>query len=354
MLTSDPSPAPVSGHGAARGGVAVLEKAMATVNLVARAPHPLTFTDLQRASGLPKATLHRLLATLVREGLVRFESKDRSYRLGLRLLELAHRVWADFDLRVAAADELAQQAQATGETIELCVLSDDHVVVVASETPGQTPGAAAATGDRRPLHASAPGKCIVAYVEATAQRHLLDRLTLRQHTTGTLTSVAALRADLDLAHARGYALEDEELRDGTRGIAVPILDHAGLPIGALGLSGPASRLTLPRLHGFASRLIGAARRISHDAGGSSMSLTPTPRPPIAPAMPVDCVAEVRSLLGEGPTWDAARARAALGRHPEAGAAPVRSRHRDRCRAAHGRDDQRRVAARARRPHRRAP
>lgn len=116
-----------------------------------------------------------------------------------------------------------------------------------------------------------------------------------------------MRADLDLARARGYAIEDEELSDGTRGLAVPILDHAGHPIGALGLSGPADRLTLPRLHGFASRLIGAARRISHDAGGSSMSLTPVPRPPAAAAVPVTCVADARSLLGEGPTWTRARA-----------------------------------------------
>lgn len=127
---------------------------MATVNLVARATHPLTFTELQRASGLPKATLHRLLATLMREGLVRFETKDRSYRLGCACSSLRITCGPTSTSRAAAADELALQAQATGETMELGVLSDDHVVVVPSHTPGETPGAASATGgDRRPLHA---------------------------------------------------------------------------------------------------------------------------------------------------------------------------------------------------------
>ena len=304
MLTPESPDTHATPESDTRTGIAAVEKAMATVNLVARAANPPTFTDLQHASGLPKATLHRVLATLVREGLVRFEAKDRTYRLGLRLLELAHRVWADFDLRVAAADELAAQAEATGETIELGVLADDHVVVVGSDAPGEAPGTASGVGARRPIHASALGKCIVAYMESAAQRRLLDGLTLREHAPATLTSVAALRADLDLAHARGYAIEDEERAHGVRGIAVPILDHAGQPIGALGLSGPASRLPLPRLHGFASRLIGAARRISHDAGGSSMSLTPAPRPAAAPSIDVACVADVHSLLGEGPCWDA--------------------------------------------------
>ena len=51
-----------------RGGIAVVDKAMAMVNLVAEATHPMTFTDLVRRSGLPKATLHRILGTLLAQG----------------------------------------------------------------------------------------------------------------------------------------------------------------------------------------------------------------------------------------------------------------------------------------------
>ena len=78
-------------------GIGVLEKAMSLLNIVSASPRPMTFTELLRAGGLPKATLHRILATLMREGLLRYEAQSKTYQLGFRLLELAHEVWSDFD-----------------------------------------------------------------------------------------------------------------------------------------------------------------------------------------------------------------------------------------------------------------
>ena len=294
---------PTSRSAPLRGGIAVIEKAMAAVNLVARATHPLTFTDLARQTGLPKGTLHRILAALLAERLLRFEPRERTYRLGLLALELAHRVWADFDLRVATADELARLAEATGETIRLGVLEDGKVTVVSCDEPSQVAQLGSGVGERLPFHATALGKIITAYLEPAAQRRLLESSTLFACTPTTLTTVAALRTDLDLARARSYAIENAEHNDGERSVAVPILDHAGRPIVAIGLSGPSTRLDDARLHELASRLIGSARRISHSAGGTSMSISPAPRPAPEAAPPVKCVVNVRSLLGEGPCWD---------------------------------------------------
>ena len=296
--------APAPAKATLRGGIAVVEKAMAIVNRVAAATHPLTFTDLLRQTGLPKATLHRILSTLLAEGLLRLEPRDRSYRLGLHVLELAHRVWADFDLRVAAEDELARLAEATGETIRLGVLDAAAVTVVSSNAPRQGTQFASEVGERQPFHATAMGKIIAAYIDSAGQRRLLESSSLYACTPATLTTVTALRADLDLARARGYAIESGEHTEGTSSVAVPILDHSGRAIAAIGLSGPSTRLDPARLHELASRLIGAARRISHSASGTSMSIVPAPRPVAESAPPVSCVLPTRSLLGEGPCWDA--------------------------------------------------
>lgn len=287
-----------------RGGIAVVDKAMAMVNLVAEATHPLTFTDLVRRSGLPKATLHRILGTLLAQGLLRIDPRDRTYRLGLRILELAHRVWAEFDLRVAAVDELARLAEATGETVRLGVLDGAEVIVVSRDAPGEVGELASGVGERLPFHATALGKSIACCLDPVRQQRLLESSSLIASTPATLTTVAALRTDLNLARARGYAIEDGEHAPDTRGVAVAVLDHAGRPLGAIDLTGPASRLDTARLHELATRLIGAARRVSHNAGGTAMSIAPAPRPAPEPTIPVACVAEARSLLGEGPCWDA--------------------------------------------------
>jgi hypothetical protein len=112
-------------------GLGVLEKAMSVLNIVSAAPAPLTFTELLRAGSLPKATLHRILATLTREGLLRHDPGSRTYRLGLRLLELAHEVWSDFDLRLSAQDELVRLQAQVGADVQLAVLDGDSVVVIA-------------------------------------------------------------------------------------------------------------------------------------------------------------------------------------------------------------------------------
>lgn len=143
---------------AATGGIAVMDKAMATVNLVAEASHPLTFTDLAAARACPRRHCTRILATLLAQGLLRIEPRDRTYRLGLRILELAHRVWAEFDLRVAAEDELARLAETTGEAVRLGVLDGPEVTVVSRDAPGEVGELTSGVGERLPFHATALGR----------------------------------------------------------------------------------------------------------------------------------------------------------------------------------------------------
>ncbi len=104
MVKTKPVAAPAEASPGAAVGMGVLEKAMGLLNIVSTARNPMTFTELLRTASLPKATLHRILATLMREGLLRHDPYAKTYRLGFRLLELAHEVWCDFDLRLGAQD----------------------------------------------------------------------------------------------------------------------------------------------------------------------------------------------------------------------------------------------------------
>ena len=112
------------------GGAAALAKGLYLLDVIGERDHPARFKDLQIASGLPKGTLSRMLATLVAFRLVRHEPSDNTYRLGNRLFELAHRVWETFDLRGTAAPQLERLAQETRETVALTALDNDQVVYV--------------------------------------------------------------------------------------------------------------------------------------------------------------------------------------------------------------------------------
>lgn len=291
-----------AGETPATAGIGVLEKAMSLLNIVSAAPAPMTFTELLRAGHLPKATLHRILATLMREGLLRHDAFTRTYQLGLRLLELAHEVWSTFDLRLAAQDEMVRLRDEMQLAVHLTVLDGASVIIVASHEAEREQRSSSRVGLRLPLHASAPGKVIAAYIDVSRQMALIEGLELHAFTGRTLTSQAELKSEFDLTHARGYAVEFQEHEEGVVSVAAPILDIEGRPIGAVSISGRADQLDLARLHGLSSPVIGAARTISHNAGGQFMSLQPRAEPIDDAVSDVVCVAETRSLLGEGPTW----------------------------------------------------
>ena len=278
----------------APSGLGVLEKAMGLLNLVSARRGPMTFTELLHASGLPKATLHRTLATLVREGLLRHERSSKTFQLGFRLLELAHEVWSDFDLRVAAQDELVRLRDAVSECVQLCVPSGSHVVVVASEDAARGPPGVSRVGERYGLTSHAAGLAIAASLDSAGQRALFDGLG-----PGATTR---LRATLDLVRARGYAIDDGMAGAGTASIAAPVFDIEQRPVAALAVCAPADQLDPRRAHSLSSQLIAAARAITHNAGGKAMSIGTRHAPDDAQPAAVNPVGDARALLGEGPTW----------------------------------------------------
>lgn len=290
MKLIDPStnvpPAPSAEPAA---GMGVLEKAMGLLNIVSGSLTPLTFTALLKTSGLPKATLHRILSTLMREGLLRHDPYTKTYRLGFRLLELAHEVWSDFDLRLAAQDEMVRLRDSLGETVQLVVPDGGSLVLIASEEAGRDRTPASKVGMRLPFDTSAAGKIIVAYLDTGRQAELLGPL---DH----------WRAELDLMRARGYAIDDRSMTEGLIGVAAPIFDIEGRPVGAVSVSAQTSRFSAAQAHSLSPLLIGAARRISHNAGGQFMSIEPRGVPLQSVDIEVECVSECPSLLGEGPMW----------------------------------------------------
>lgn len=299
QITSDPT---VLDTPNTTAGAGVLEKAMSLLNMVSATAAPMTFTELLRAGHLPKATLHRILATLMREGLLRYDTFTKTYQLGFRLLELAHEVWSDFDLRLAAQDELVNMRNAVGITVQLAVLDGDSVVLIASEEASRELRMTSSVGRRLPIHATASGKAILAYIDAHRQVELLESHAPKAFTANTLTTMNELRRELDLTRARGYAVEFSEHETGVVAVAAPIFDIEGRPIGAVSFCGSSDQLDSTKAHSLSSRLIGSARTISHNAGGQFMSIQPKAVPLNDSNFHVQCLTESRSLLGEGPTW----------------------------------------------------
>ena len=288
---------------AAPSGAGVLEKAMALLNIVSGNRVPMTFTELLRVAGLPRASLHRTLFTLTREGLLRHDPYNKTFKLGLRLLELAHEVWSDFDLRLAAQDELTALRDSLGRTILLATLDRHKVVLIAREEAGRQVHLASHTGQVLPVDGCALGQAMAAYLEPQRQRRLLDDIVRLLPVPEQDARRLATQAGWDLTRARGYAIVAGDAAGGGLSVAVPVFDIEGHPAGAVAVADLPAGEGEAQAHAMSAPLMLAARRIAHNAGGEAMSLSPQAPPATATsAVRADCVVEHRALLGEGPVW----------------------------------------------------
>jgi DNA-binding IclR family transcriptional regulator len=119
-----------------------------------------------------------------------------------------------------------------------------------------------------PLHATALGKAVLAYLDEEVRADLVGANPPRL-TGHTLVTAAALGRDLDVVRARGYALEKEEAVLGESGLAAPIFDRHSDAVGAIGVVGPRERvLARGREKKLGTAVIEAARGISRELGAS--------------------------------------------------------------------------------------
>lgn len=283
-------------------GAQALAKAFGLLNTIADAPEPLRFSDLLRFSGMPRGSLHRMLGALLEARMIRLEERDQTYRLGNRVFEMAHRVWNDFDLRGAAEPELERLRALTSETTRLGLLDGGTVLIIDQREFARPMRLGNGVGSRVTATASAIGKAMLAYRPPSELEPLLRDGTLDALTPNTISDLGEFRRELNLVKARGYAVSVEEQFIGVSAVAAPILDHRGIALGAISVTGASNRLTPDKLHALGREVIEAARRAAGNVGETFMSIATTTMPMRAVEPDLDLVLPAGAFLGEGPVW----------------------------------------------------
>jgi len=223
---------------------------------------PLRFAEIEERSGLPKASLHRILNELIEERFVLLDERALTYSAGYRILEMANRVWTRSDIRMLARDQLLALSALSGETVQIAVHADTHVVVIDHVESTQSVRLSISVGNKAPVYCTGTGKVLLAWCDAERQESIISRISFARFTPNTVTSLPELRADLAQISERGYALDLEEHFAGTNCIAAPIVDHAGQAIAGISITAPTFRVGVDELVGWKDPLIAAAAEVS--------------------------------------------------------------------------------------------
>lgn len=249
-----------------RAGIQSIGRAFAILEQVARQRDGIGLAELSKTVGLHTSTAFHLVRTMVQLGYLAQEKDSRRYRIGSRLFTLAAGALDESALLGLATLALERLAAQTGESSHLAIRSGDEIVVVARTAGAGMLQLADRTGARRPAHATAIGKVLLAAMPAERLRGFLARGELRRFTDRTIVDRDALLRHLDEVRRDGIAFDDSEFDVEVRCVAVPVHDFAGRVAGAIGISAPVWRLSLQSLQDKAPLVRAAATELSGELG----------------------------------------------------------------------------------------
>jgi DNA-binding IclR family transcriptional regulator len=216
-------------------------------HLAAAGPAGASLAELHAATGLPKPTIHRLLATLAEQGMAMRAAGGRRTALGPELFALALQARAGTDLVALWRPSLLRIVAATGDSAFLMVRSGYDAVCLAREDGMfQIRTLTNNVGGRVPLGIGQGSAAILAGLPADECAAVLEHNaeSLRGFDAG---AEAAARAAVAQVRAHGFAHAGGVLLADVAGVAVPIPRRLGLPDSALSIASIRARLEGDRL-----------------------------------------------------------------------------------------------------------
>ena len=221
-----------------------LAKGLKILNLLEHSRNGMGTTEIAKHLSIDKSSASRLLHTLANYGFVEQDEHSTRYLLGPQLLTLGQHLLNRITLRDHARPYLHELVDKTGECAHLAIQAQRQALYIDQVESTAALRVESEIGTLSPLHCTALGKVMLAF----GRCRIPDEL--RPFTHRTVTDPSTLDAQLTRTAKRGYAIDDEEYNYGVRCVAAPVYDHRGALVGAIGISGPAGRVTLERIDDF--------------------------------------------------------------------------------------------------------
>jgi DNA-binding IclR family transcriptional regulator len=244
------------------GSIPTVLRTLHVLEELAQAGSPITPTEVNSRLGLPKATIHRLFATLEDEGFLIREIDGRAYSPGHRLRKLSVNVLSSLRVRTARLTVLTALAEDIGETCNIALPDRESMIYLERVETKWPLRIQLPVGTHVPFYCTAGGKMYLSSLSRGFLDRYINAARLTANTDQTITDRNALREEIARTAERGHGEDNEEFMDGMIAIAMPIRDDQQRLMATVSFHAPSVRLSLEQARSHIPRLREAADELS--------------------------------------------------------------------------------------------
>jgi DNA-binding IclR family transcriptional regulator len=246
--------------------VRAIDRAIDILNVFS-VDHPvLTIDKIISMTKLPKTTAYRILYTLELRGLIQYDQKKQTYRLGLKMLEYAGTLTTFLDVRQEAEEILIKLQTETKQTVIMAMVEQETFVYVFIRENPVGFKYSSYIGMRRPNNFGVLGQIIMAFSTEDELNRLLTKYPLTKMTSKTVTDLNVLRDRFKKITEEQVYADMEETYEGGVAVGAPVFDAEGKLIAAIAAYGPAWELNGEHLESVKLMVKDAANQISLKMG----------------------------------------------------------------------------------------
>ncbi len=222
-------------------------------------------TVISKALNLNKSTAFGIISTLESLGLLTQNDENERYRLGTKFIEYGMSVRSNMEVTPIAKPHIERFLETHNETVQLALLSLNEVILVEKFESSQTFQIATKIGERYPVHCSASGKVLLAFLPEEVSSMILDNCTFTCNTTNTIVNRKIFEEEMRKARDHMYALDLEEGALDRCCISAPLLNSDGHSVAAISVTYPAKH-ALHEDPNTIQAVVSTAMAISRDLG----------------------------------------------------------------------------------------
>jgi IclR family acetate operon transcriptional repressor len=239
-------------------------KTMYVLESLADSEHGKALKEIAQEVGLVKSSVFRILFTLKAAGYVEQPEVNGIYRLTLKTAGLSRRNAQELGLIDIARPYLLRMRDQLDESVALAERRAAAVVLIDVVETSHPLRLSFHIGNDCPIHATALGKAVAAFLSPSEFKAMLDGQKLAQYTQHTKTKLRELESEMERTRRIGYSINDEETVTGAFLVGAPLADARKIVCGALSVNAPSARCSPARKKQLIAAVVEASKSISAD------------------------------------------------------------------------------------------